>query len=76
MSCNCKVCQFAKQVDGAMAGTYDEMRDMIAELYLRLVHAEMDRDVAESVIDGSWPSAAEVIRYARRRQRKKSPASP
>ncbi len=55
--CQCRIC-----VRGAVAcmvanmeGVPLQAHDQIMALLAELEHAEMDRDVAESKLDGSWP---------------------
>lgn len=66
--CGCDICLFAGEVDRAKLGTRDDMLAMIDTLYSRYINEGMDRCYAEAIIDGSWPSADEVIAYARQKR--------
>ena len=71
MSCECKICvqgkEFSKYIKlmekeglyGSGAITFFE------DMYSDLCHTQLDLEVAESVIAGTWPHSSEVIAKAR-----------
>lgn len=67
MSCACDLCERNNTVADALARLPVSERDFWAGIYEDLSTAEMDRDWANAIIDGSWPDADEVIERARDR---------
>lgn len=70
--CQCRIC-----VRGAVAmmiahadDTPLMARDQIRYLLSALEHAEMDRDVAESRLDGSWPGWEWMPKEIKRREKR------
>lgn len=72
MSCECDLCKRDHEAVRQLGMLTPEQREYWESMYLDLEHAEMDRDVNAAIIDGSWPDAAKLIRYARRKRKAKA----
>lgn len=66
MSCNCRVCVYAREVQKHLNDLPKKHAEFFEDMYNQLVHTEMDRDVNQAIIDGTWPSADEQLAWARR----------
>ena len=62
MSCECKICQRHKEfikhlvhIDNADAVVFFQ------GIYEDLTHAELDRDVSQAIVNGTWPSSEEIL---------------
>ena len=83
MTCNCRICQrhdeYERQMDNLTevvsflqeAGGVEEAIEFFTQVYNDLNNIEMDNDVNRSIIEGSWPTADENIKYARARYQRK-----
>lgn len=66
MACECDLCVRNRKTDENLAKIEDpEVRAFWENIYDALNDAEMSRDVAEAIIEGSWPSADEIIKERR-----------
>lgn len=58
MKCKCDVCRRNLRVRRVCEhGDVDEMRRLIGELQESLAHTELDYQVDEAILAGTWPSA-------------------
>lgn len=65
--CKCKICERTrKTILIADYGSEDEKADYIMELYDLLCCTEADLDYEKAIVDGSWPTADEVIKFRRK----------
>ncbi len=65
MVCNCKLCIRSKEFQVALEKIPESDREFWKDLYNDLGNVEQDRDYYKVVVDGSWPSADEVIAHHR-----------
>lgn len=63
--CDCKVCAREREVRAQLELLPAPQRSFFEGLYDDLTHAELDRDYYHAVLDGSWPSADEVLKSMR-----------
>ena len=64
--CNCKICHRHREFIRHLVSIGNDDAVVFFEgIYEDLTHAEMDRDVNQAIINGSWPSADERIEFAR-----------
>lgn len=61
MTCNCESCQYGREVERNLKWLPKKKRAFFYEMYMKLVHEQMDRNYAECIIEGTWPSAREVL---------------
>lgn len=65
MSCTCQICQrdsvFAERIQQIPV----QHRPYFTDIYVALEHAEMDVDYLGCIIDGTWPSADDIIALRR-----------
>lgn len=85
MACNCRICQrhdeYERHMDNLTrikndlilqeVGGVEEAIEFFQQVYNDLNNIEMDNDVNRSIIEGSWPTADENIKYARARYQRK-----
>ena len=63
MKCNCGVCTRQRVLFDTMKnGTADERRSSAEHLLAEIDELEMDRDWNNSVEDGTWPGALEILK--------------
>lgn len=69
--CNCKFCQrntqFSKHLALIKEAGLTESVEFIKSLYSHLNCVEMDNNVNEAIINGSWPSANQIIAVKRQK---------
>lgn len=66
MSCACRICERHRRIVGVIrSGSKAVLRAELLILLDDLEHVEMDRDVCNAVIDGSWPSADDALAFKR-----------
>lgn len=62
VSCVCQLCERHRRVETVLRGKdIKAMIHLIRELESRLDHTEADLNYDEAVLDGSWPSAPEIL---------------
>lgn len=59
--CNCQVCQDTTHFRAELTQLPAEHQPVFEGLFDDLLHVEMDRDYYHAILDGSWPSAAEIL---------------
>lgn len=59
--CNCQVCQDTTHFRAELMQLPAEHQPVFEGLFDNLLHVEMDRDYYHAILEGSWPSAAEII---------------
>lgn len=69
--CTCDLCNRSRQFRGELEKLPEVDREFWTNLYNHLCNVEADRDYYKVVVDGSWPSADEVI--ANHRKKKNEP---
>jgi hypothetical protein len=57
--CHCEVCKFTRRYLRAIAPVRSKF---LEDVLLRLEAAETERDVNQLVIEGKWPSSAEILK--------------
>ncbi len=69
MTCDCRICkqrkEFVGQLDILRENGLNDSVTYFEDIYLELMNIGMDNDVNKSIIEGSWPTADENIKYAR-----------
>lgn len=66
--CECKFCSYYREYQKMIQHVPEEHRAFFNDLYERAEMTEFELEHAQSVIDGSWPSADEYISSARGKQ--------
>lgn len=61
MACDCKLCKRTGQFKTVLERAPEQDKKFWNEIYNALFHSEADRDYYKCVVDGSWPTADEVI---------------
>lgn len=65
VKCECRICQQHKELVKHLASVGDaglnEAVVFFERIYEDLTHAELDRDVNQAIINGSWPSSEEIL---------------
>jgi hypothetical protein len=65
MRCDCYLCKRHARIHAVLKGrNRRKMRELIVELANNLCASELDNDVHEAIMDGSWPSAREQLTRA------------
>ena len=59
--CNCQVCQDTRNFRAELNQLPAEHQSVFDGLYDNLLHVEMDRDYYHAILEGSWPSAKEIL---------------
>jgi hypothetical protein len=59
--CNCQVCQDTRHFRTELKQLPAEHQSIFEGLYDNLLHVEMDRDYYHAILEGSWPSAQEIL---------------
>lgn len=63
MACNCGVCVAQRTLfDVVKNGTADERKHAVGIVLSELYELEMDRDWNNSVEDGTWPNAVDILK--------------
>jgi hypothetical protein len=63
--CDCFMCRRHAELLAVIGrGNIDEMAKFIVQQETSILNLELDRDVANCVLDGSWPSAREQLERA------------
>lgn len=63
MSCECDLCQYIREAQERIASLPADHEPFFREMFNRLMHAEIDRDVYRAKFEGKWPS--EVVEHQR-----------
>ena len=63
--CNCNLCIRTRQFRETLEKIPEQDREFWSKMYDYLCEVEDDRDYYKAVVDGSWPTADEVIAYHR-----------
>lgn len=73
-ACNCDICHRHKRyqyvlsiLDSLPLEGVDKVKRFLVKCYSDLNNVEMDNNVNQSIIEGSWPTADENIKCARKR---------
>lgn len=65
MKCQCRICERHREYERHMKILYRRVPARTAkffeEMCTALDHTEMDRDVNQAIIDGSWPTSEEIL---------------
>lgn len=68
-TCECRICkqrkEFVGHLDILRKNGLNDSVNYFEDIYLELMNVSMDNDVNKSIIEGSWPTADENIKYAR-----------
>lgn len=65
MACDCRLCRYGREVQAHLNALPEKQAEFFEDMYMQLMTAELDRDVNQAVINGTWPSADEQIAWAR-----------
>lgn len=68
MKCECELCKRSIKFDEFLREVPDKWKNFAVKIYNDLNNAEFEFDVAESIIDGSWPTEDENIKLARKKE--------
>lgn len=64
-TCTCQICQRSDRIDLIVErGNVSELREMVRELQDSLCHTEDELNYRMAILDGSWPSAVELLMNA------------
>lgn len=66
MACQCRICDRHRKFKAWLATIPETSKEFANDLMTELDHAEDDANYWHSIVDGSWPSADEVIERKRR----------
>lgn len=69
-TCTCKICTYYHQFLAELAKLPEANRPFFEQLYENYAMQGADLNYANAVIDGNWPTADEVIAFARERAAK------
>ena len=65
MTCTCPFCEKHRRIDEIVnSKDIDKMAYLIRELEDDLVNIQSDNDRLKAILDGSWPSAREILKNA------------
>lgn len=60
--CNCSYCEKIKEIETIVAHrNFDKLVEIVWGLMDSLAYSEQDRCYYKSILDGSWPSAIEIL---------------
>lgn len=60
LPCKCHLCKRGRQIERiAKSRRLKDLRRLIGDLHEALGHAELDLEVDEAILAGTWPSARE-----------------
>lgn len=63
--CRCDLCRRHRHIRATIkSGAREELCKLIDELSDQLLEVEDDRDYYAAILDGSWPSAVELLQQA------------
>lgn len=66
--CDCIICRRNKWLAEVLGkGDVEELKDAIEKLVVMLEHAELDNEVHDAIMSGTWPSAVRQLSHALRR---------
>jgi hypothetical protein len=67
--CNCAICKRSREIRQTIRdGDVEALRKLVKELQSDLMHAEEDAAYYKSIVYGDWPSADEIIAFARKKR--------
>lgn len=66
--CNCRICLRSHRFKEALEKVPDQEKQFFRDLFSDLYSVEMDRDYYRAIVEGSWPTADEIIRKHRERK--------
>ena len=75
MTCECRVCvrhrEYSKHITDIKDAGLDGALSFVEEMYDTLNNVELNNNVNQAIIEGSWPTADENIKCARERYQSK-----
>lgn len=66
MSCQCKLCSRTREFRTKLEAVPEQEREFWSNMYEYLCETEADRDYYKAVVEGTWPTADEVIKNHRK----------
>lgn len=65
MSCDCRICRLGRRVKTTVAERdTDKLIALVNDLSDLWFHTDFDNDYYRCIMDGSWPSAKEILQRA------------
>jgi tRNA A37 threonylcarbamoyladenosine synthetase subunit TsaC/SUA5/YrdC len=75
--CNCRLCKRIDRIDAIkQKGDHREMIALVDELHESLMNVEEDVNYENSIADGSWPQAVEILTHRLARAKEKQDKCP
>jgi hypothetical protein len=69
--CECELCQYIREFEKHLEHVPDEHKEFFNNLLEMYLDVDMDKDYYRCIVEGSWPTADEII--AQYRQPKETP---
>ncbi len=70
MACNCKICVQGREFRRIVSQLPPLDQEWMDEFYEEYCNSGLDANVNEAIIDGTWPNADEIIKFAREKSLK------
>ena len=62
--CECEVCIRGRRLKSVAGKLNEDDAKWLLEMGAEFAHRSMDRDYCQAIMDGSWPSAVEILERA------------
>lgn len=73
--CNCKLCVYSRKVSSVIRGkNINELVGTISDLMDANFNIGADLEYLQAIMDGSWPSSAELLERALKKAKENSPS--